>query len=90
MLLYGPNTRDSESGLGAGREPLPASGVVRFIVPSLPFFAGEYLFSASVYDSTLNIAYDHHDQMYRFRVEDAGPREFGCVRIESRWEVEQA
>jgi len=90
MLLYGPNTRDSESGLGDGGEPFPRQGIVRFIVPSLPFFAGDYLFSASVYDPTLSIAHDHHDQMYGFRVEDAGPREFGCVRIECRWEVEQA
>jgi ABC-type polysaccharide/polyol phosphate transport system ATPase subunit len=90
MLLYGPNTRDAEHNADSGIKSLPARGIVRFIVPSLPFFAGEYLFSASVYDSTLNIAYDHHDQMYRFRVEDGGPREFGCVRIESRWEVEQA
>ncbi|MDW7760056.1 MAG: ABC transporter ATP-binding protein [Acidobacteriota bacterium] len=89
MLIYGPNTRDG--GMGApGEPPLPPRGVVRFIVPSLTLLPGDYLFSASVYDATLNTAHDHHDQMYRFRVEDCGAKEFGTVRVQSRWELEEA
>jgi hypothetical protein len=85
MLIYGPNTL--EGGPPADRD-LPASGVVRFIIPSLPLFGGDYLFSASAYDPSLSRAYDHHDMMYQFRVLDGPTREFGCVRIQSRWDFE--
>jgi lipopolysaccharide transport system ATP-binding protein len=99
MLLYGPNTLEAEmrSGADATRsgpaglpDALPARGVVRFIIPSLPLFPGDYLFSASCYDPSLSVAHDHHDQMYRFRVDGGGPGAFGCVRMDSRWEVESA
>ncbi|MBM3297249.1 MAG: ABC transporter ATP-binding protein [Candidatus Aminicenantes bacterium] len=88
MLVYGPNTLEAEGISAAPQDPLPSRGVVRFIVPSLPLFAGNYLFSASVYDPTLSIAHDHHDQMYGFHVDDSGAKEFGCVRIGCRWGIE--
>jgi lipopolysaccharide transport system ATP-binding protein len=100
MLLYGPNTLEAEMcgapGVSPGSAPdafsgpLPARGVVRFIIPALPLFPGDYLFSASCYDLSLSVAHDHHDQMYRFRVEGCGSRAFGSVRMESRWEIESA
>ena len=99
MLLYGPNTLEAEicpapgavSGApGAFSGPIPPCGVVRFIIPSLPLFPGDYLFSASCYDPSLSVAHDHHEQMYRFRVEGCGSRAFGSVRMESRWEIESA
>jgi ABC-type polysaccharide/polyol phosphate transport system ATPase subunit len=85
MLIYGPNTL--ESGWPEARI-VPDHGVVRFIVPSLPLFKGDYLFSVSAYDESLNVAYDHHDMMYYFRVIGGPSREFGCVRIQSRWDIE--
>jgi homopolymeric O-antigen transport system ATP-binding protein len=83
MLICGPNTLE-------GRFPdfLPAKGTVRFIIPSLPLYAGDYLFSASAYDPSLTVAYDHHEMMYFFRVISRGTRDFGCVRIDSRWELQ--
>jgi len=57
-------------------------------VPSLPLFKGDYLMSVSSYDPTLSVAFDHHDMMYYFRVLDSPTREFGCVRIGSRWDIE--
>jgi ABC-type polysaccharide/polyol phosphate transport system ATPase subunit len=81
LLINGPNTL---AGPVAGE--FRPSGSVRFIVPELPLLAGDYLFSASCYDRTLQTAYDHHELMHHFRVSGAGGREFGCVRIDSRWE----
>ena len=83
LLIYGPNTLDT--GL---QKDLPKEGTVRFIIPSLPLFEGDYLFSASAYDSTLSQAYDHHDMMYHFQVSSLpGRRDFGCVQIDSQWEI---
>jgi len=85
MLIYGPNTIDKDMSKKIRRK-----GLVRFIIPSLPLFEGDYLFSASVYDPTLSLAYDHHDMMYHFRVSGKPDTEFGCVRIQSKWEHESA
>lgn len=85
MLIYGPNTLEAADRIGPG---LPRRGTIRFVIPSLPLFHGDYLFSASAYDPSLSTAYDHHDMMYSFRVLETGRREFGCVKIDSRWDVE--
>jgi hypothetical protein len=83
MLIYGPNTLESEFP-----DAVPDQGTVRLIIPSLPLFQGDYLFSASVYDPSLTVAYDHHEMMYFFRVTGRGKPDFGCVRIDSRWELQ--
>jgi len=83
MLIYGPNTLEAELP-----EHIPAKGVVRFIIPSLPFLEGDYLFSAAAYDETLTTAFDHHEQMYHFRVRPEGSWDFGSVRIRSEWKIE--
>ena len=82
LLIYVPNTLESEFP-----SQIPEKGVVRFIIPSLPLFKGDYLFSASAYDETLNTAYDHHDMMYHFRIESPKAQDFGCVRIHSHWKI---
>jgi ABC-type polysaccharide/polyol phosphate transport system ATPase subunit len=82
LLIYGPNTLETKL-----QEDLPRKGTVRFIIPSLPLFEGDYLFSAAAYDATLSQAYDHHDMMYHFQVSSPEQRDFGCVRINSRWEI---
>jgi ABC-type polysaccharide/polyol phosphate transport system ATPase subunit len=83
LLIYGPNTLEA-------RMPavVPKKGVVRFTIPSLPLFRGDYLFSAAAYDERLIKAYDHHEMMYHFRVESEKEGGFGCVRIDSHWQVE--
>lgn len=83
MLVYGPNTLKSEVP-----QEVPERGTVRFIVPSLPLFRGGYTLSVSAYDPTLTEAYDHHEQMYEFRISESPTREFGTVRIQTRWEIE--
>lgn len=87
MLIYGPNTLEAADRIGPG---LPKRGTVRFTIPNLPLFHGDYLFSASAYEPGLSSAYDHHEMMYAFRVMETGRREFGCVKIDSRWDVESA
>jgi ABC-type polysaccharide/polyol phosphate transport system ATPase subunit len=82
LLIYGPNTLES-----AFPNRIPGEGIVRFIIPSLPLLDGEYLFSVSAYDRSLKTAYDHHEQMYYFRVLKHPEREFGYVRIGCRWEI---
>jgi len=83
LLIYGPNTLEAEIP-----DEIPSRGVVRFIIPSLPFLEGDYLFSAAAYDETLATAFDHHEQMYHFRVLYSGRREFGSIRISSEWKIE--
>lgn len=84
MLISGPNTLEAGWDEKAG---VPAEGVVRFIVPELPLFGGEYLFSASAYNSNLSEAYDHRELQYSFRVASGPEREFGLVKMSSRWEL---
>ena len=84
MLISGPNTLEAGWDEAAG---IPAEGVVRFIVRELPLFGGEYLFSVSAYNSSLNIAYDHRDLQYSFRVASGQEREFGLVKMNSNWEI---
>ena len=81
LLIHGPNTLNAS--IGGDYRP---DGTVRFIVPKLPFLPGDYLFSASSWDRTLQHPYDHHEQMYHFRVGGRSEAEFGCVRVDARWE----
>lgn len=83
MLLYGPNTLAGEVKGKLGKK-----GIVRFIIPELPLFDGDYLFSAAVYDQSLSHAYDHHEMMYHFRVASSERKEFGCVRLAHHWLLE--
>ena len=83
LLIYGPNTTHVEFPAG-----VPAEGTVRFAIPRLPLLDGEYLFSVSAYDRSLQKAYDHHERMYYFRVIGSDGPEFGNVRIDCRWSIE--
>lgn len=83
LLIYGPNTLETPVE-GTVRD----KGIVRFIIPSLPLIEGDYLFSVAAYDPQLKTAYDHHENMYHFRVLSRGKKEFGSVKIESRWAFE--
>jgi ABC-type polysaccharide/polyol phosphate transport system ATPase subunit len=85
LLIYGPNTLEADFP-----QEIPSEGVVRFIIPRLPLLEGDYLFSAAVYDGSLQTAFDHHEMMYHFRVMPSGGRDFGSVRIESKWGIDRA
>jgi len=85
LLIYGPNTLEANVSGKVGNK-----GTVRFIVPELPLIEGDYLFSASAYDWALQTAYDHHELMYHFRVLRKGNREFGCVKLDCRWDIQSS
>lgn len=82
ILLAGPNT------LFAGLD-IPAvqgEGVVEMRIAALPLLAGRYFLSAAAYDETMLHAYDHHDRLYRFAVQNEGGRErFGAMTLGGVW-----
>jgi lipopolysaccharide transport system ATP-binding protein len=81
--VNGPNTRLS----GFPIERLQGAGEVRYAVEALPLLAGEYEFSAAVYDDTCQHAYDHHHRLYRFQVQQGRVQErFGLLYFPCRWE----
>jgi len=82
---------ERENGPGGEKKtsrPFPREGIVRFIVPELPLFGGEYLFSASVYNENLSVAYDHHELQYSFQVVGGRVRDFGLIKIKAEWLLE--
>jgi hypothetical protein len=83
--ICGPNTSTS----GYAIDAIDGNGYVDFIVPSLPLLPGAFLFSAAIYDQGGTRAYDHHIQVYGFRVTDTGgeQEEYGTLRIEGQWQL---
>lgn len=83
LQVNGPNTKASDF-------PIPwveGKGQVDYVIDTLPLLEGTYKFSASVYDHYLAHAYDHHHQLYSFRVKRGGTAEtYGVFYIPSRWE----
>ena len=84
ILLNGPNTKTA----GLQIDHVDGPGYVDFTVPSLPLLRGLYQLSAAVYDEHLLHAYDHHDRMYPFHVQQTHVREnMGMVWMNSSWKV---
>ncbi len=88
-LQAGPRAegRPSAGAEASATRVFPREGVVRFIVPELPLFGGEYLFSASVYNENLSVAYDHHELQYSFQVIGGKVRDFGLIKIKADWKL---
>ncbi len=60
-------------------------GYVDYAVDALPLLAGQYTLTAAIYDHWETGAYDHHDQMYRFRVRPGHAERYGLVTLNGRW-----
>ncbi len=60
-------------------------GYVDYVVDALPLLAGQYVLTAAIYDQWETGAYDHHDQMYRFRVRPGHSEHYGLVTLGGRW-----
>ncbi len=43
------------------------------------------MFSASVYNENLSVAYDHHELQYSFQVVGGRIRDFGLIKIKAGW-----
>jgi lipopolysaccharide transport system ATP-binding protein len=82
ILVNGPNTKSA----GLQIDQVDGAGSVEFAVRSLPLLRGLYQLSAAVYDEHLLHAYDHHDRMYPFHVQQSHIREnMGMVWMEAEW-----
>ncbi len=83
MVLTGPNTR-------LANRPIPVvegPGLVEYRVEALNLLRGLYYLTVAVYDEYLIHAYDHHDRLYAFRVEQppAISDRFGCLYLPADW-----
>ena len=60
--------------------------MVEYRIRSLPLLRGLYTISAAVYDEHALHAYDHHDRLYPFHVQQRHIREnYGMVWIDADW-----
>ncbi|MCS6841504.1 MAG: ABC transporter ATP-binding protein [Roseiflexus sp.] len=82
ILLAGPNTLFAGLDIPAVR----GEGAVELHVAALPLLAGRYFLSVAAYDETMLHAYDHHDRLYRFTVQnEEGSERFGAVTLGGVW-----
>jgi len=80
--ITGPNTRFSEYDIPY----LEGSGVVEYVIPSLPMLAGQYELSCSLYDYDFTYRYDYHERAYTFRIQPGSVKEkYGAFRIPCEW-----
>jgi lipopolysaccharide transport system ATP-binding protein len=81
--VSGPSSRSA----GFEIDEIRGEGYVDFRVKSLPLLKGMYLLTVAIYDQTARHAYDHHDRLYPFRVQqsDAGER-YGMVWLDADWD----
>jgi len=83
--INGPNSVFS----GLEIEAIEGPGTIDYVVESLPLLEGSYLVSIGLYDHKGVHAYDHHHQVYVFRVSqnDAIQERYGSVLIPSSWHM---
>lgn len=83
--INGPNTVFA----GLDIEAIEGQGYIDYRVDRLPLLEGTYLLSTTLYDQEGRHAYDHHHQVYTFRVRPnkAIREEYGSILIPSSWQV---
>jgi len=83
IYLCGPNTNTGDCNI----DYIEGEGSVEYIVDSIPFLPGNYLFTASIYDFSSRHAYDHWEKCLTFNVvENKRIKEkFGAIYIPSEW-----
>jgi lipopolysaccharide transport system ATP-binding protein len=82
--INGPNTVFA----GLDIEAIEGQGYIDYRIQSLPLLEGTYLLSTTLYNQEGSQAYDHHHQVYTFRVRPnkAIREEYGSILIPSSWE----
>jgi lipopolysaccharide transport system ATP-binding protein len=85
LHINGPNTVFS----GLEIEAIKGQGYVDHIIDSLPLLEGTYLASVSLYNHEGTHAYDHHHQIYTFRVRpsETVQERYGTLLIPSHWRM---
>jgi len=81
--LCGPNTGTGDCNI----DYIEGKGSVEYIIDSLPFLPGSYLFSVSIYDFSLRYAYDHLEKCLIFNVVESKQvkEKFGTFYFPSEW-----
>ena len=80
--VSGPNTKFSEYDI----ECLEGSGVMEYVIPSLPMLAGQYELSSSLYDYSCTHPYDYHNRAYIFQIQPKSVKEkWGAFHIPCEW-----
>ncbi len=80
--INGPNNRTA----GLSIDMVEGAGYVDYHVKSLPLLRGLYTLTAAIYDEHGLHAYDHHDRLYPFHVQQRHVREmYGMVWMDSEW-----
>ncbi len=80
--LNGPNT----GAAGLPIEYVDGPGVVEYRIKALPLLRGLYTLSVAAYDEHGLHAYDHHDRLYPFHVQQLRIREaYGMVWMDAEW-----
>jgi len=88
VLISKPITRDHQVQV----ESIEKEGAITYSIPALPFNVGKYFVSVGCWDSVGRVAYDHHEQLYDFIVEEGAvdgriQERFGLVTIPGQWEI---
>lgn len=81
--INGPNTKTSNYNI----DYIEWEGFIEYIINSIPFLPGPYLFTASLYDYSCLHAYDHWERCFRLNVleSDKIKERYGVVYIPSEW-----
>jgi homopolymeric O-antigen transport system ATP-binding protein len=80
--LSGPNTTTG----GLSIEEVEGAGTIEYRIRSLPLLRGLYTLSVAAYDEHGLHAYDHHDRVYPFHVQQRLVRETaGMVWVDADW-----
>jgi ABC-type polysaccharide/polyol phosphate transport system ATPase subunit len=83
LHVNGPNSRIAGLKMGLVEGP----GKVCYHVESLPLLPARYQLTTAIHDSEAPIAYDFHEEAYKFRVVEGGTTETeGLVALPARWE----
>lgn len=82
--LSGPNNVLSGYDIAC----IEGEGYVDYVIPVLPFLAGDYWVSASIYDQAGVHAYDHWHKCARFSVKPGGVAEqYGLIYVPAQWDA---
>lgn len=81
--LCGPNTNTGNCNI----DFIEGEGSIEYMMNSMPFLPGTYIFTVSIYDFSLLHAYDHWERCLTFSVvENKEIKEkFGAIYIPSEW-----
>ena len=80
--IAGPNTKFSEYDI----QYLEGSGVMEYVIPSLPMLDGQYELSSSIYDYDCTHPYDYHSRAYVFQIQPKSVKEkWGAFHIPCEW-----